>query len=105
MASSTETIGNMRKLFGPHVLLGFSGSTGASMVNAMLGGGFIKRDHFFANLKGDTQKLDAVVQAWMKAASWGYGGGAIEGLFRAVDMAGQEWKLAGKKIVAGRKFQ
>jgi hypothetical protein len=104
VAYSTETITIMRKLFDQHVLLGFSGMTGATMVNALLGAGFIKQNHFFANLKGDTQKLEGVVQAWMTAASWGYGGGGIEDLFRAVDMSGQEWRLSGKKIVKGRKF-
>jgi len=99
-----DTVETLRTLFGPHLLLGFAGLTGWRVVDAMLGGGFMKKGHFFDRL--EPGRLDAVTvrDAWMGAALQGYGGGDIEGRFRAVDPEGQEWKLVKKKINRGRKY-
>jgi len=40
----------------------------------------------------------------MQAANSYYGGGPIEDMFRAVDIAGQEWKIVNARIVKGRKL-
>lgn len=98
MVSSMQT---MRSVFGKHVLLGFAGLTGWRMVDAMLGGGFLK-NHFFARIKATSTNSVDVVQAWMGAAKAGYGGGENEVKFRAVDWDGQEWKLESNAIVKGR---
>lgn len=102
--ASTGLIKSMRQLFVNPTILGYAGSTGWKINDAMLGGGFI-RTHFFANLRAagsgpyDSQTM---VKAWMDAAAWGYGGGGMESLFRAIDNTGQEWKVVNKKVVAGR---
>jgi hypothetical protein len=96
---SIERIKTMRKLFGPHTMLGFNGSTGPSIVQAMLGEGFMRQKHFFKQLARNTEDPNAAAQAWMKAAQAGYSGGSMEGLFRAVDFDGQGWKLQGGRIV------
>jgi hypothetical protein len=101
---STGTIQVLRKLFGKHLLLGFDGETGWKMVDAMLGNGFIKKEHFFANVKGQIGDLKAVRNAWMKAAQAGYGSVSNEDKFRAIDVDGQGWKLKDKKIVKWTKF-
>jgi hypothetical protein len=100
VCDTTHTMRTLRNLFGKHVLLGFSGSTGVRMVDAMLGNGFIKKNHFFDNVKGKTGTgdLDAVAKGWMTAAKEGYGGGSLEERFRAIDFEGQGWKLEGGKI-------
>lgn len=109
VAGSSRDVSTMRQLFGPHVLLGFSGSTGIGMVNAMLGAGFIEDPHhFFARVAADPNDLDLVVSAWMETAKYGYGTGENERNFRAWDADGQEWELASdsnKKcmIRSGRK--
>jgi hypothetical protein len=104
VCTSKDTMGVLRKLFGEHVLLGFRGLTGWKMVDAMLGGGFIKRDHFFDRVRGHEDDPVAIRDAWMKTAQHGYGGGDLESRFRAVDRNGQEWLLKEKKIVRGRKI-
>ena len=104
VCSGGASIRTMYSLFDQHVLLGFGGLTGWAVVDAMLGGGFLKRNHFFNNLGGRTDDPDTVRNAWMKAARLGYGGGVLEDRFRAVDFDKQEWKLAQGKIVKGRKL-
>ena len=99
VCDTTHTMKVLRTLFGNHVLLGFAGSTGWAMVDAMLGNGFIKKNHFFDNVKGKTDDLDAITNAWMKAAKAGYGSGAMADRFRAIDYGGQGWKLSDGKIV------
>jgi len=98
VCDTTHTIRTLRNLFDRHVLLGFAGETGVAMVDAMLGNGFIKKNHFFDNVKGKTADLDAVASGWMTAAQAGYGGGWGEERFRAIDFAGQGWKLEAGKI-------
>jgi hypothetical protein len=98
VCDTTYTMKTLRNLFYPHVLLGFSGSTGVAMVDAMLGNGFIKTKHFFDNVSGKTADLDAVTKAWMTAAQTGYGSGPMADRFRAIDFDGQGWKLEGGKI-------
>lgn len=97
VCDTTHTMRTLRTLFDQHVLLGFAGTTGVAMVDAMLGNGHIK-DHFFKNVKGNTGDLDAVAQAWMKAALAGYGNGWGHERFRAIDFDGQGWKLEDGKI-------
>ncbi|MEA3643420.1 MAG: hypothetical protein VBE63_26320 [Lamprobacter sp.] len=105
VCSSSSTIKTMRRLFGNHVMLGFASLTGWQMVDAMLGGGFIKRQHFFANVGGAASgDLDLVAMAWMDAAKWGYGGGPNESKFRAIKQNGQELKLEKGAIVDGRNI-
>lgn len=99
-----DTVRTLRTLFGNHVLLGFVGSTGWAIVDAMLGGGFMKTGHFFDRLSADKMDATAVRNAWMGAALQGYGGGDLETRFRAVDPDGQEWQIVDKKIQAGRKL-
>ena len=99
VCDSHRTIRTLRNLFGKHVLLGFSGVTGWAIVDAVLGNGFIKEGHFFDNVKGKTEDLDAVTNSWMKAAQKGYGSGSVGSGFRAVDYDGQGWKLDKGKIV------
>ncbi|HYF08844.1 MAG TPA: hypothetical protein VD970_14570 [Acetobacteraceae bacterium] len=101
VCSAQNTMQTMRSLFGKHVLLGFAGLTGWRMVDAMLGGGFLK-NHLFTRVKATSTAPADVVQAWMGAAKAGYGGGENEVKFRAVDWDGQEWKLEGNKIIKGR---
>lgn len=103
VCSGEDTVRTMRQLFGPHVLLGFAGLTGWKMVDAMLGGGFLKKDHFFNRvLAHGKTSLEGVAKAWMEAARAGYGGARVEGKFRCVDREGQEWKLKDGAIVKGR---
>jgi hypothetical protein len=93
----------MRELFDNPTILGYAGSTGWKINDAMLGGGFI-RANFFENLRRNTMApyySPDFVDAWMGAAQAGYGGGPMEGLFRAVDAQGQMWELQGGKIVKG----
>lgn len=99
VCNTTQTMKTLRSLFGKHVLLGFAGETGWAMVDAMLGNGFIKKNHFFENVKGKTDDLEAVAQGWMKAAQAGYGRGAMADRFRAIDYDGQGWKLDDGRIV------
>ena len=99
VCDTVRTMKVLRGLFGPHVLLGFAGETGSAMVDAMLGNGFIKKNHFFNNVQGKTDDLDAISQAWMKAANAGYATHAYADKFRAVDFGGQGWKLSDGKIV------
>lgn len=105
VCTNRNTVEILRKLFGEHVLLGFRGLTGWRMVDAILGGDFIKSDHFFDRIKGHEDDPVAIRDAWMKTAQQGYGGGKLEDRFRAVDRNGQEWVLRKKKIVKGRKFK
>lgn len=105
VCSSESTIRTMRLLFGQHLLLGFAGLTGWRMVDAMLGGGFIKADaSFFGRLRERDISADVVRDAWMTTARFGYGGGGNESKFRAIDPNGQEWRLQDGKIVRGRKI-
>lgn len=101
---NTETVKIYRALFDNPVMLGYAGGTGFQINNAMLGGGFIRKD-FFARVEelsgGDP---DTLRHAWLETANWGYGGTDMEKLFRAVDEDGQEWQLENKKITKGRKF-
>ena len=102
--SSPGTLRNIRTLFVNPTILGYAGSTGWKINDAMLGGGFI-RPHFFANLRASGSgpySSRTLVNAWMEAAKWGYGGGGMESLFRAIDVDGQEWKLSKGEIVTGR---
>ena len=99
VCGSAETVRVLRKLFRNHTLLGFAGLTGQAIVDAMLGGGFMKKSHFFRQVEGDIADPDLVAQAWMRAAKAGYGGGSIESIFRAVDYSGQGWMLRDGKIV------
>ena len=104
VCENRRTIETLRALFGPHVLLGFAGLTGWKMVDAMLGAGFIKSGHFFDNVAKHVDDADAIVQAWMRAAKKGYGGGNMEDRFRCIDRDGREWKLDKGRIRTGRKF-
>lgn len=96
-----ETIRNIRHLFDNPLILGFKGTTGRLLVDAVLGGSKI-RDHFFKRIGNDKADLVAVRNAWLETAIFEYGGGEYEDNFRALDPNGQEWKLRNKKIVAGR---
>lgn len=106
VCSGEATIRTMRQLFGPHLLLGFAGLTGWKIVNAMLGGGFIKSpDHFFDRVKGHEDDPVAIRDAWMETAKYyyDYTNGKVN-RFRAVDPDGQEWKLEKGVIKRGRKI-
>lgn len=104
VCSSGQTIRNIQQLFDGPLILGFAGLTGWRMVDAMLGGGFMHKGHFFDNVRGKTEDMVAWRTAWMKAAARGYGDGPNETKFRAVDSDGQEWVLEEGKIVKGRKL-
>lgn len=104
VCSGRETVETLRALFGPHVLLGFAGLTGWRVVDAMLGGGFIKKGHFFERVAGHVDDPKAVCDAWMRTAKAGYGGGDMEDRFRCVDPDGQEFELRKGQISRGRKF-
>ena len=104
VCSATDLIRDLQKLFGAHVLLGFKGSTGWKMVDAMLGGGFIKTGHFFERVKGHDDEPAKIRDAWMQTALKGYGGDDFEDRFRAIDPDGQEWEISKKKIKRGRKI-
>jgi len=110
---NTLLMTDLFSLFGPHVLLGFGGMTGIDMVDVLLGGGATVKDtgaswslkaNFFANLKDTKKDAEAVRNAWMQAALAGHGGTETEGVFRAIDPDGQEWKIKNKKIVRGRQI-
>jgi hypothetical protein len=108
VCSSKDTVSTLQKLFGPHVLLGYAGSTGAAITEALLGGGFIKKGHFFDNLKNMDFQPAAIRNAWLRAAINGYKGGTgansiNEQLFRAVDPDGREWFTSGGQIIE-KKF-
>lgn len=102
--SNSADIKILRELFPKAALLGYSAATGVAINNAMLGGGFIRRKHFFDRLPRGEITGAACVWAWMGAAQTGYTGNSLADRFRAVTAAGQEWKLAGGKIVKGRRF-
>ena len=104
-----DSINALFALLGPHVLLGYGGSTGAAITTAMLGGGFLKKGHFFDNLGDDQDDPAAIRDAWLQAALNGYRGGTGDGsidetLFRAIDPDGQEWLTKGGQKVRGRKM-
>jgi hypothetical protein len=110
---NTKLIIDLFSLFGPHVLLGFGGMTGIDMVDVLLGGSATDKDtgkpwslkkNFFVDLKDTNQDSEAVRNAWMQAALAGHGGTKNEGAFRAIDRDGQEWKIANKEIVRGRRI-
>ena len=98
------SVDTLRSLFGPHLLLGYSESTGFAITEAMLGGGFIKKGHFFDNVKGHETDSPKIRDAWLQAAINGYRGGSStpgkldERMFRAIDPDGKQWWAAGGKI-------
>ena len=110
VAGSKGTVQTLFALFGPHVILGFGDSTGAEITEAMLGGGFLKKGHFFDNVAGHESDPAAIRDAWLQAAINGYKGGTgktgngsiDEKLFRAIDPDGREWYTEGGKKVRGR---
>lgn len=111
--NNTRLLTDLFSLFGPHVLLGFGGMTGIDMVDVLLGGSATDKEtgkswsvqkNFFANLEDTKKDAEAVRNAWMQAAQAGHGGSKIEGVFRAIDPDGQEWKLENNKIVRGRQI-
>jgi hypothetical protein len=105
VCSREMTIRTMRTLFGPHVLLGFMGTTSWEMVDAMLGGGFIRAgNHFFDRVAGKDDNAAGVRDAWMETAKSGYGETKAEPKFRAIDPDGREWKLQKGEIRPGRSF-
>jgi len=108
-----QVMTDLFSLFGPHVLLGFAGMTGIDMVDVLLGGSatdkttekpWSLKTNFFDRLKDTKQDAEAVRNAWMQTALEGHGGTQLEGIFRAIDPDGQEWKIEKKKIVPGRKI-
>jgi hypothetical protein len=110
---NTRLLTDLFSLFGSHVLLGFGGMTGIDMADVLLGGRATDKEtgkswslkkSFFGYLKDTKQDAEAVRNAWMQAALAGHGGSEIEGIFRAIDPDGQEWKIAHNKIVRGRKI-
>ena len=103
VCSSESNVRNLRELFNNPLILGFAGLTGWRIVDALLGGGFIK-NHFFTRIKGKTHDLSHVRDAWLRTALYGWGGTKLETRFRAIAPNGQEWKLANKAIVKGRTF-
>jgi len=99
-----EGIADIFELFGPHVLLGFTGSTGWEMFNYMLGGsarGVTKplAKNFFANLDGETEDQEVIRDAWLDAGIAGYHDPDCEDTTDkeaqviAVDPDGQSWHL------------
>jgi hypothetical protein len=104
VCSNGENIRTMFSLFDQHLLLGFRGLTGWQVLDAMLGGGFIKDKHFFSNVRSDPSDPTVVRDAWLEAALKGYGNTTYEGKFRAVDPDKQEWKIEKNKIVQGRQL-
>ena len=107
VAGSKSSVQTLFALFGPHVILGFGGSTGADITEAMLGGGFLKKGHFFDNVSGHENDPAAIRDAWLQAAINGYKGGTGDGsidekVFRAIDADGREWLTEGGKKVRGR---
>ena len=100
VCDTTHTMRTLRNLFDKHCLPTrlCRRDRRIAMVDAMLGNGFIKKNHFFDNVKGKTADLDAVARGWMTAAQAGYGGGWGEERFRAIDFDGQGVKLEGGKI-------
>ncbi|MCM5681756.1 hypothetical protein M8A51_19690 [Schlegelella sp. S2-27] len=94
----------LRELFPKAALLGYSDTTGVAINDAMLGGGFIRRKHFFDRLPRGEITGAACAWAWMGAAQTGYAGGSMADRFRAVTASGQEWKLSGGQIVKGRRY-
>lgn len=105
VCSSDATIRTLRALFGPHVLLGFRGTTSWEMVDAMLGGGFIGAGkHFFDRVVGRDSDALGVRDAWMQTAKLGYAGTKAEPKFRAIDPDGREWRLLKGDIKPGRSF-
>lgn len=94
----------MRRLFNQPLMLGFAGLTGWRIVNAMLGADFIPANRAFFSRISNPGDAAEVRDAWMETALWGYGGGTMEDLFRAVDPDGQEWKLSKKQIVKGTTY-
>jgi hypothetical protein len=83
------------------------------MVDVLLGGSATDKEtgkpwslkkNFFDYLEDTKQDAEAVRNAWMQASLAGHGGTSNEGTFRAIDPDGQEWKIAKKEIVQGRKI-
>lgn len=102
--SSRAYVGEMSRLFGPHVMIGFRRLTGIAMCNAMFsGGGFIRRPFFVRVAENQTDPATCR-DAWMGAALEGYGGGENEDRFAAVDPDGTLWTLENKKIKKGAKL-
>ncbi|HAO32383.1 MAG TPA: hypothetical protein PLP22_11800 [Candidatus Competibacter sp.] len=87
----------LRHLFGNALLLGYAAKCGVQINQVML-------NRFFQRVKPGQNGPKAILDAWMQAANSYYGGGPIEDMFRAVDIAGQEWKIVNARIVKGRKL-
>jgi hypothetical protein len=104
VCTSKYVIRTLRTLFGAHVMLGFAGLTGWRMVDAMLGGGFIKI-HFFTRVKDCFTNPAKIRDAWMQTARDGYAKSDFEDRFRAIDPAGQEWLLNKGRITRGRRIR
>lgn len=104
-------------LFGPHLLLGLKGSTGWRMFNYLLGGetpGVPKplADNFFANLDDETEDVEVIRNAWLKAGAAGYHDPkqpktttTQEAQVIAVDPDGQQWHLKQGEPEKGQKFK
>jgi len=111
VCDTSGQMNTMRKLFGKHVLLGVSGSTSATVINAMLGGGAIPggkvipaSDHFFGRVTGNINPK-GIRDAWMETAKFyvANSSGEYRG-FRAVDPDGQVWKIdSSGNVVKGSK--
>lgn len=98
-------IRSLRTLFDNPVLLGYAAMCGVAINKAMLGGGPIPNAFFDrVRTKRVLNDRNAARDAWMETANSWYGGGDIEDMFRAVDHDGQEWMLADKQVVKGRKL-
>jgi hypothetical protein len=107
VAGSRTMVQTLFALLGPHVILGFDGKIGSQITEALLGGGFLKKGHFFDNVEGHEDDPAAIRDAWLQAAINGYRGGTgkdsvDETLFRAIDPDGREWYTEGGKKVRGQ---
>ena len=101
---SSSLVRDLQGLFGSHTALGFRGITGWRIVNALLGGEFMKdKKHFFTRVVAASSSAE-LTAAWMETARLGYAGGDLEDRFAAVDTSGQRWVLRDKKVVRDSKL-
>jgi hypothetical protein len=101
VCTNLDTMRTMRALFGAHLLLGFSNTTGPDVIDAALGGGNGPKPNFFERVKEGVEDLSKVRDAWLETAKWW--DASMQTRFRAIDPDGQEWQLTGGSIARGRK--
>jgi hypothetical protein len=83
-------------------MLGFNATTGWQIVDHILGGSEPGPNSFFGRIKNKDASQNDVIEAWLAVAIDGFrNNNDVLRRVVAVDADGQQWKIAGDKIVPG----